>query len=299
MAGYADMSRARPYQSKLKADIYEVWRQDPRANVLAVAPTGAGKTFTFAEVLHEHQGASVAVAHRQELVGQISVALARNGVRHRIIGADSLPRRCVQMHMSEVGASYYDPSASCAVAGVDTLIRMNPADPFLRQVTLGVQDEAHHMLRENKWGKAAQMFSNARWLGVTATPMRADGKGLGAHADGLMHKMVFAPTMRELIRMGYLTDYRIYAPPSDIDLSDVPVSASGDFSPEPLRKAVHKSHVVGDVVQHYLRIAPGALGVTFAVDVESATEIAAALNANGVPAAQPSNTADVPIVAHP
>jgi superfamily II DNA or RNA helicase len=84
--------------------------------------------------------------------------------------------------------------------------------------------------------------------------------------------------------MGFLTDYRIFAPPSDIDLSSVTTSAGGDYSPEPLRKAVHKSHIVGDVVQHYIKIANGKLGVTFAVDVASATEIAAAYRAAGVKA---------------
>ena len=140
------------------------------------------------------------------------------------------------------------------------------------------------MLQKNKWGKAAAMFPNARWLGVTATPCRADGQGLGRHADGIMDHMVLAPNMRDLIKMGYLTDYRIFAPPSDIDLTNVPISAGGDFSPEPLRKAVHKSHIVGDVVAHYQRLAPGKLGVTFAVDVESATDICEAFKAAGISA---------------
>jgi len=284
--------RLRPYQSQLKSDAYDIWRDNPKANVLAVAATGSGKTVVFSDVLQEHQGASVAIAHRQELVSQISLALARNGVRHRLIGAASLTKTCVGLHMLELGASYVEPSANTAVAGVDTLVRMDASDPWLQRVTLGVQDEAHHMLRKNKWGKAAELFPNARWLGVTATPMRADGQGLGRHADGIFDHMVLAPNMRDLIRMGYLTDYRVFLPPSDIDLQNVPVSAGGDFSPEPLRAAVHKSHIVGDVVEHYLKIAKGMLGVTFAVDVQSATDIAAAFNAAGVPAAVV--TADTP-----
>ena len=64
----------------------------------------------------------------------------------------------------------------------------------------------------------------------------------------------------------------------------MPLSASGDFSPPKLAHAVHKSHIVGDVVQHYQRIAPGKLGVTFAVDVASAGEIASAYRAAGVTA---------------
>ena len=274
----------RHYQEKLKQDVYAAWYAGAR-NVLAVAATGSGKTVVFSEIIREHQGASIAIAHRHELVSQISTALARNAVRHRLIGSDSLPRICVQNHMREVGRSYYDPSAMCAVAGVDTLVRMDAAaNPWLQQITLGIQDEAHHMLVDNKWGRATTLLPNARWLGVTATPGRADGKGLGRHADGIFDMMVEAPSMRDLINMGYLTDYRIFCPPSDLDLSKVPTSAGGDFSPEPLRKAVHGSHIVGDVVAHYKRLAMGKLGVTFAVDVDGATELASAYRAAGVPA---------------
>lgn len=276
--------KLRPYQQEFKINVYNIWHSDPRANILGVAATGSGKTVIFAEVVSEHMGASVVVAHRQELLSQISLALARNGVRHRIVGSAQVIKTCVSIHMMELGRSFYDPSSMCGVAGVDTVIRMDPNDPWFRTVTLGVQDEAHHMLRDNKWGKVAAMFPNARWLGVTATPMRADGHGLGRRAEGIMDAMVLAPNMRDLINMGYLTDYRIFVPPSDLDLSDVPTSAGGDFSPEPLRKAVHRSHIVGDVVSHYLRLANGKLGVTFAVDVESATEIAQSFNKAGVPA---------------
>jgi len=187
--------------------------------------------------------------------------------------------------MAELGASYYDPSAPCAVAGVDTLVRRAAelAD-WLQSVTLWVQDEAHHVLADNKWGKAAAMFPNAKGLGVTATPIRADGKGLGRHADGLFDVMVQGPGMRDLINMGYLTDYRIFAPRSDLVIDDQKTGASGDWSRAQLKTAASKSHIVGDVVGHYQRIAPGKLGVTFATDVETATDIAAQFNAAGVPA---------------
>jgi superfamily II DNA or RNA helicase len=167
---------------------------------------------------------------------------------------------------------------------VDTLVRRGH-DPWFNNVSLWVQDEAHHVLKANKWGKAARMFPNAKGLGVTATPIRADGKGLGRHHDGLMDVMVEGPTMRELIDMGYLTDYRIFAPPSDLDLTKVPTSAGGDFSPKPLHVAVQKSHIVGDVVAHYLKIARGKLGITFTDSVETATQVADEYNRAGVPAA--------------
>jgi len=152
-------------------------------------------------------------------------------------------------------------------------------------VTLCVIDEGHHVLKDNKWGTAFQIFPNAKGLLVTATPDRADGKGLGRHADGLVDAMIEGPTMRDLINQGYLTDYRVFAPPSDLDLSQVTTSADGDYNKAKLKAAVRKSHVIGDVVTHYLRIAPNKLGITFATDVETATDIAAQFNAQGVPAA--------------
>lgn len=273
----------RDYQLTLEQEVYAAWSAGSR-NVLAVLPTGGGKTFVFSRIASAARTAVCTIAHRSELVGQMSTALAREGVRHRVIGPESLHRMCSTLHMEEFKRSFVDPGGRVAVASVDTLVRMEPTDPWVQQVGLWIQDEAHHVLADNKWGRACAMFPNAYGLGVTATPTRADGKGLGRHADGLMDAMVVGPSMRELIERKFLTDYRIFAPPSDLDLSAVPVSASGDFSPQPLKKARRQSHITGDVVAHYLRIAPGKLGVTFDTDIESATETAAAYRAAGVPA---------------
>lgn len=284
----------RPYQQDIRDDIESRWLGV--ANVLAVLPTGAGKTVLFSSILADEPGASCAIAHRQELVSQISLALARNGVRHRIIGQDPVIRMIVRLHMEEVGANYVVPNAKCAVASVNTLTGKKFAEslkPWLPTVKLWVQDEAHHVLRDNQWGRAAAMFPNARGLGVTATPLRADGNGLGRHADGLFDTMVIGPSMRNLITMGFLTEYRIFAPPSTFHRDQVAVSqTTGDFNLDQMRKAVASSslvvhdekQIVGDIVQHYQRIAPGKLGVTFVPDIATAETVAEQFNAAGVPA---------------
>jgi superfamily II DNA or RNA helicase len=271
------------YQAKLEQDIHAAWAGGAR-NVLAVLPTGGGKTYVFSRIAAAAAAAVCVSAHRRELVGQMSVALAREGVRHRVIGPDSLARTCTSLHMDEFGRAFIDPGGRVAVASVDTLANMSATDPWLSQVGLWVQDEAHHVLRDNKWGKACALFPNAYGLGVTATPVRADGKGLGRHADGVMDALVVGPSMRTLIDREFLTEYRIFAPPSDLDLSQVPIGDSGDYSPKPLRAARQQSHITGDVVAHYLRIARGKLGVTFDTDIESATATAAAYRDAGVPA---------------
>lgn len=277
------MIALRDYQQQAKHDILTAWQTVK--HVLAVLPTGSGKTVLFSDIVSGYKGASVAIAHRQELVSQMSLALARCGVHHGVVAPKKVAKHIVSIHMAELGRNYYDPNARCRVAGIDTLIRIDPKDPWLAQVGLVVQDEAHHVLKANKWGRGYELFPNAYSLGVTATPCRADGKGLGVGAAGVFEAMVQGPTMRELIDRGFLTEYRVIAKKTArLNLDAVPISAGGDFSPEPLRKAVHESQIVGDVVQHYLRYAAGKLGVTFAVDIEDATKIAAAFRAAGVPA---------------
>ncbi len=281
------MIELRGFQPELERNIYKAWDAGHK-NVMPVAATGSGKTVVISKLLLDEPGASIAIAHRQELVGQISVALARNGVRHRLVGSKKnspLLRMISALHIYDTGYSYLDPNAKTGVGGVDTIIRMNHNDPYFKQVRKFVIDEAHHVLAGNKWGTVSEFFPQALGLLPTATPERADGQGLGRHADGIVDEMVLAPGMRDIINAGWLTDYRIICPPNDLDLSHVNISSTGDFNNNQIRKAVHSSSkIVGNVVGHYLKFAKGKLGVTFAVDVEAATEIAAAFRANGVPA---------------
>jgi hypothetical protein len=151
-----------------------------------------------------------------------------------------------------------------------------------------VVHNCHHVISgkdPNKWGRAVQMFPNAKGLGVTATPHRADGLGLGAHADGVFHAMVEGPRLRQLIAAGYLSDYRIFAPACSIDTAGIPLGKDGDYSKPKLKMASRKSHIVGDVLDHYHQFCEGKLTVVFATDVETATDMARRFNDNGVLAA--------------
>lgn len=280
------MTTLRPYQIKAKADTYAAWERPKVRNTCLVMPTGAGKTRTLANMVAELQCATCVIAHRQELVGQLSCALAGERIRHGIIAPPSVIKDIVKMQIEEVGASYYDPNARTRVAGVDTLIRLPEHDPWYKQVGLWVQDECHHVQEGNKWGTAAARFPNALGLGVTATPVRTDRKGLGRGHGGIMDSMVIGPEMRELIELGYLTDYRVAIAESDVDFGSVRKTASGEYSMPEQRAAVHKSaRIVGDVVGQYLKHAAGKRGITFTVDVEAAHEQAEAYRKQGVPAA--------------
>lgn len=275
----------RPYQNKLKQDIYNAWEIGHR-NVLAVLPTGSGKTMIFSNIASEHPGYSCIIAHRQELLFQISLALARWGIKHSVIAPKQLIKTIVSLHMEHLNHSFYDANAYCTVASVDTLLRrIEKFSNWAKNITLWVQDEAHHILKKNKWGKVLSVFPNARGLGVTATPIRADGCGLGRNNDGLMDTVVNGPGMRDLIIQKYLSEYRVFAPPTrNFHLEEVRITANGEYSAVQVKKVIEESTIMGDLVSHYKRIANGKLGITFATDVSMANSIAAAYNQAGIPA---------------
>lgn len=278
----------RPYQQQLKADIYNSWQQGNR-NVLAVLPTGGGKTMCFADIVLDHHNAGqrcAVIAHRNELVTQMSTTIASRGIPHRIIGSNVAIAQTVRRHREKFGKSFVNPSASTAVIGVDTLVaRKDSVQDWVKQIDLWIVDESQHLLRANKWGTAAAMFTNARGLGVSATPSRADGQGLGEDTDGVFHDMVSGPSTRWLIEQGFLADYEIVCPESDLRVDDSPLSKDGDWSNQTLRKAAKQSHIVGDVVQNYCVHAFGRKAIVFATDVETASEISRSFNESGVKAA--------------
>lgn len=279
----------RGYQEEMIDRVEAAWAA-AQPNVIGVLPTGAGKTVTMAEIARRHQNeAGVAIAHRSVLVGQISMALARAGLPHDIIASKSVVRTIVAEHMEELGRNYYAPGARWKVASVDTLPgRAASLGSWVRQVTIGFTDECHHLLATNKWGRECLRFDNPaiRWFLPTATPERGDRKGLGRQADGIADVIVEGPSMRWHIDNGYLTDYLIRAPmPADLDLSDVQVSASGEYNQKQLRRAVHRSaKIIGNVVDTYRQFTPGKLGIVFAVDIEHAKALTAEFVAKGVAA---------------
>lgn len=254
--------------------------------MLGVLPTGAGKTVVMADIFREFPGASCAIAHRQELVSQISMAMANVGVVHRIIAPKPIINHIIKQHVNKFDRSFYNSRSNHAVAGIDTLIRHESTlRDWARQVQLWEMDEAHHVQIANKWGRGVHLFPNALGIGWTATPRRADRKSLSRGQGGVFDQMVVGPSMRDLINQGHLTDFKIYGPPQSVDVSDIAIGASGELNHAQTVAKVRKSKIIGDIVTHYKTLTPGKLGITFVVDTDEADKTAREFTSQGIPAA--------------
>ena len=252
----------RPYQQQAIADLRAAFRDGARAPLL-VGPTGMGKTVIIAAVLQgvaARGRSAIVLVHRRELIAQTSAKLSLADVPHGIIAA---------------GVPATD--APIQIASVQTLARR--LDRIAAQPDLIVIDEAHHATA-GTWGKALTHWPQALRLGVTATPVRQDGRGLKAVFD----RLVLGPSTAELIGGGFLCPARLYAPPPVADLSGLHRRA-GDYAIDEAAERMDRPTVTGDAIAHYQRLAAGQRAIAFCCNVKHAEHVCAAFNHAGVEAA--------------
>lgn len=252
----------RPYQQQAIADLRFAFRSGVRAPLL-VAPTGMGKTVIFSAITQAaaSRGRHVLIlVHRRELIRQANAKLNQAGVNHGIIAAG------------------FEPSDHpVQVASVQTLARRLERQNW--QPDLIVIDEAHHAIA-GTWAKVISHWPDSLLLGVTATPIRQDGRGLG----GMFTKLVLGPSTADLMAAGYLTPVKIYAPPQVADLSGIRTRA-GDYANDQAAAAMTRPTVTGDAITHYQRIGAGQPAIAFCCNVNHATTVCDAFNAAGISAA--------------
>jgi DNA repair protein RadD len=246
------MIQLRDYQQTAIEAVRAQFRAGKRS-VLMVMPTGAGKTVAFSYVTQGAQTLGKRVwllAHRIELVEQISETLKQFGVHHGFIAA----------------GYRQNPSRLAQVASVQTLVRRTQSH---HAPDLIVVDEAHHATAKNTIGTILKAYPRARVLGVTATPVRLSGEGLGE----TFNSMVLGPTVQELIDAGALSPVTIYAPPT-MDTSLLHLRA-GEFIHSEVSALVDKPKITGSAVEHYKRLADKKRAVAFCVSVDHARNVAA------------------------
>lgn len=227
---------------------------------LLVLPTGGGKTVCFTYMAQRAcaRGLRVLVlVHRRELVHQVSVALDQWGVTHGRITASDPPV-----------------PAPVQVAMIQTLARRVKLDRRgAFRFDLVIVDEAHHCIASSSWGQVLKHNEAARVLGVTATPCRLDGKGLGIDSGGFFDALVAGPSVSELIERGRLAQPVVFAPERTVDLSGL-AKRGGDFVQGQLGARMDRPALTGDAVAHYRTHCGGAAAIAFTVTREHAAHVA-------------------------
>ena len=138
-----------------------------------------------------------------------------------------------------------------------------------------VLDEAHHApARTYRW--ILEQYPGAAVIGLTATPCRGDGRGLG----GIFDTLVEGPQVAELIALGFLVPTKVFAPYVP-DLAGVRVER-GDYVEKQLAERMDQHHLVGDITSTWLRLGKGRPTVVFATSVSHSVHIRDQFRSTGV-----------------
>lgn len=391
----------RDYQKNFIKDIHSQFCAGYKA-VCGQSPTGSGKTVIFSYIANGaiNQGSKVVIlVHRQELILQTSLALAKFQIPNAIIAPASVIKSSAQIQYRELGRNYIDLNSPCVVASVqtlgrrldeftnyfdfiitdecfvgDTLIKTKNGYKKIKNIKSGdfvytfnekecffeykpvekrlkkplnenlirinniICTENHLFFTKNNWKKAKDLtisdfllneyfnfvkiksitnvkknnedsvydltvadnhnyFANGflvhnchhavagQWrnvtdrnpnaflLGLTATPERLDGKGLGIESGGVYEKLVLGPSVKSLIERGYLSQPRVFAPPINFDDSALHTIA-GDYDVKQMSEMLDQPQIIGDCVRHYSKICPNMPAIAFCSTIEHARHTA-------------------------
>lgn len=228
-------------------DLYQKTRlsfRKGRKKVLAVAPCGAGKSYLFSEMIKNTKGDALVLVHRQELKAQHEKLFRKLGITNVRVETYQTERN----HLEE-----------------------NPTPRLL------VVDEAH-LSRSRSWSEIISHY-DTHTVGVTATPIRLDGKPLGDIFDD----MVQGITTKELIRRKCLAPYEYFAP-TTVETDNLKIQA-GDFLIKDLETIMCNRTIYSDVLKSWEKLSGRKKTIAYCVSVAHALETAGMFTAAGYPAA--------------
>ena len=242
---------------------------DGSKRVLLVLATGLGKTVVAAQLVKwaiDMHRRVLFIAHRRELVNQCAAKLERFGVPHGVVmaGIDANHEMLVQ------------------VASVQTLWMrgVKRSKMELPQADILIIDEAHRSRGATYEALIRHYTTDAGLiLGLTATPCRADGKGLG----NVFNAMVMGPSIEDATKAGHLVPVRYFGAKDEPDLAGIKTVA-GDYHEGQLAQAMDKPKLVGDIVEQWGRLAANRQTVVFATSVQHSIHLTRQFVAAGVKA---------------
>ncbi len=238
----------RPYQVDLENRVRQAYREGCRSPCI-VLPCGGGKSVIIADIAKQTTAKGNRVlflVHRRELCDQIRSTFTWWGVNMRL----------------------------CDIMMVQTAARRLSKLP---RPQLIITDENHHCLA-NTYRKIYEYFPECRCVGVTATPVRLNGDGLGDVND----RLIIGVSAKWLIENHCLAPYDYYAP-SLVDLSEVKMNR-GEFETSSVEKLMLKKAVFGNVIEYYKKLAGGRQAICYCTSIRHSIETAAAFRAAGIEA---------------
>ena len=239
----------RPYQNDLVEQLRQSWREGYKAPCI-VLPCGGGKSCILAEIARRTTANGKRVmflVHRRELVEQITRTFVGWGVDMRL----------------------------CDIMMVQTAARRLDK---LKTPSLIMTDENHHS-PATSYKKIYERFPNVLRVGVTATPARLGGAGLGDVND----KLIIGVSAKWLIENHCLAPYDYYAP----DVADLTQlkTRRGEYVTADIEKAMIKKAVFGDVIKYYKKLADGKKAICYCASVNHSKATAESFHAAGIAAA--------------
>lgn len=247
----------RPYQQTAKEEIFSAW--DECDNVMFQMPTGTGKTRLFTSIISDIKAWGIIsqsspriliIAHRVELIEQISESLDKYKVSHGVIAGGKSRNLIPDVQVASIQTITHRTNKDVAEnLGADFIII----------------DEAHHSTA-NSYKKLWNLYPESKKLGVTATPWRMNHLGFTSIYD----KLIVSKSIKEFIDEGWLAPYSYYSVKdnsnirqdiNNIDEFDV----EGDYKVSALERVMDSASIRANLLDSYLKLAKGKKGIIYSI----------------------------------
>ena len=270
-----DNTVLRPHQIEAKAKIFDAWSKYD--SVMLQMPTGTGKTYLFTSLINDiintykmaHKDIKILiVAHRTELLDQISATLNKFGIAHGFIQGS---REQYLWKRVQIGSI------------MSLLTDKNYYNVCRQKFDYIIVDEAHHSLADT-YIRLFGLFPNAKKLGVTATPWRLNHESFLS----LYQYLIVSPQISWFINNNLLSDFDYVSIKQDSEVQKLvdrsEVVSTGDFSNADLDNMFNNQRIRSKLYESYLQFANGRKGIIYAINKCHAAKIAELYSSHGVKA---------------
>ena len=292
----------REYQREMLSRLEKAWEKN--RSVMVQMPTGTGKTWLMAEAIRNAQlglcspanegtqgSGVIVVAHRRELIEQISKTLTEFGIEHGVIVSgkeiDETKRVQVASVQTLAKRGAYRNSSLCnpeAILKSDDAHRgQSPcASEAPWEPGLVIVDEAHHALAKT-YRMMWEWWPKAKFLGLTATPCRLNN----APFTDLFQTLLQSWPIQEFIDKGWLSDFEyVSASPDSVEMKRIASlekrGADGDYQTKEMATVMDVPESIEHLYKTYRQFANGKKGIVYAIDRRHAEHIADYYNDMGV-----------------